>query len=241
MKNVTSMNDLISIQEIKQEASATFLSSEIDKYIASHKTELDIFYGTDLLKKTECAYRHLLFNIDLSYGVCPKIIVPTNEIDKLVYYISCEIEETLIKLNSKSPLVVTILSGGLIFSNALLKTFKFPYSKDYISCTFYPHETYIGDEFSYKRIPDIEQYDSIILIDDILDTGRTMRDIINYLKADLEFSKTIYPVTLLKREKSPSLNNHIYGKLIKDEWVAGYGMNDKNGYSRLIDFIFEEK
>ena len=38
MKNVTSMNDLISIQEIKQEASATFLSSEIDKYIAIHKT-----------------------------------------------------------------------------------------------------------------------------------------------------------------------------------------------------------
>lgn len=244
MENNISMDDLISIEAIKQEASAMYLSPEVDKYIKDHALVLDVFYGDNLVKKTECAYQHLLFNWNLDDGFCPKIIVTTDEINKLVYYISREVEETLINLNSKSPLIITILNGGLIFSNSLLKTFKFPYDKDYVTCNFYPHETFIGNIGnigSYKHIPDIDQYDSIILVDDILDTGKTMREILNYIKADLKFSKPIYPVTLLKRENSPNIDNHIYGKLIKDEWVAGYGMNDKDGYSRLIDFIFEEK
>ncbi len=241
MESIISMSDLISIEGIKQEAAAVYLREAIDRYIIDHAQILDVIYGDNLVKKTECAFQHLLFNRDLDDGFCPKIIVPTNEINKLVYYISREVEETLINLNSKTPLIITILNGGLIFSNALLKTFKFLYSKDYVTCNFYPHETFVGDANSYKHIPDIDQYDCIILVDDILDTGKTMREIINYIKSDLNFSKPIYPVTLLKRENSPNIDNHIYGKLIKDEWVAGYGMNDKNGYSRLIDFIFEEK
>ena len=81
---------------------------------------------------------------------------------------------------------------------------------------------------------DISRKD-VYLIDDIYDTGETMKALIQHL--NLLGPKSITPVTLFKRWSShnPDL---IYGFELQDEsWLVGYGLDDEKGLQRNLKHI----
>ena len=88
-----------------------------------------------------------------------------------------------------------------------------------------------------KILKDIEvaiQGKNVYIIEDIIDTGETMKEVFLHLSSQLPNSINI--VTLLKR-KGDDHPMDFYGFEINDEWVVGYGL-DYDEIGRNFPHIF---
>lgn len=78
------------------------------------------------------------------------------------------------RLADKNPLVLCVMSGGVIFCGQLLPKLDFPIDFDYLHATRYGPETQ-GGKISWRMAPWISVKDrTVLVVDDILDEGITL-------------------------------------------------------------------
>lgn len=141
-------------------------------------------------------------------------------------------------VNKNDPLIIIgILNGSFMFLTDLVKLLDIHCEIEFIKVS-----SYIGTETSGK-ITDIIGLNkdvtnkNILIVEDIVDTGLTMINIIEKFKS--LNPKNIEICTLLhKVEKTVNkVQLHYVGKVIKDKFVVGYGL-DYNGQGRNLDCIY---
>jgi hypoxanthine phosphoribosyltransferase len=146
------------------------------------------------------------------------------------------------RLEEANPLVLCVMHGGLITAGRLLPRLLFPLECGYIHATRYGHEQF-GGHLDWKVRP-VEELSgrSVLLIDDILDEGRTLSAIIDYCvqKKALE----VITAVLVQKEhdrKSAGLKKaDITGLVSPDRFLFGCGM-DYKGYWRNAPGIYAVK
>jgi hypoxanthine phosphoribosyltransferase len=132
---------------------------------------------------------------------------------------------------------ICLLNGGFMYFSDLVKKLYFNIECDFIRVKSYMDKVQ-GDIQITKDIESKIQGKHIYLIDDILDTGETIKYLINHFK--FSKPKSISVSTLLTRESSPTLKIPTYCALtIKDEWVYGYGMDGFKGYYRNLPTVYK--
>jgi hypoxanthine phosphoribosyltransferase len=140
---------------------------------------------------------------------------------------------------SENNVFVGVLTGGFMFYTDLVKQIGFP-----IECDFIRTKSYVTNQSQIKPMvtKDIElniEEKNIFLIDDILDSGNTMKFLLNHFLAKKPLSINI--VTLFTRDGIKFENR--FGKMytslyVKDEsWLVGYGMDDNSLY-RNLPYVF---
>lgn len=158
---------------------------------------------------------------------------------KIKHYVD-KISKTI---NSNQPddglpsIFVCMLNGGVIFFSDLIRKIDFP-----IQCEFMKPKSYNGkDQSQVELLLDLDMditNKHIYLVDDFIDSGNTLKYIIQHLKT--KNPKTITAVTLLSRQNPPDIGTPlITGIKLNDEWVVGYGLDGENGYSRNLTQIFQ--
>lgn len=131
--------------------------------------------------------------------------------------------------------ILGILNGAFMFVSDLVKHIK---NKVYID--FVKASSYENKEFSeFKLICDIKldiKDKAVILVDDILDTGKTLQKIIDVVLS--KNPKTLKICTLLDKpsRRIVDIKADYIGFCIEDRFVVGYGL-DYNGFGRNLDFI----
>ena len=167
-----------------------------------------------------------------------KILFNEQQIQDAVKTISYDIN-TSTDYWSEQNVFVGVLTGGYMFYSDLVKQIKFP-----IECDFIRTKSYVTNQSQIKPVvtKDTEtnlEDKNIFLIDDILDSGNTMKFLLNHFLSKKPLSINI--VTLLTREgiKFENRFGKIYSGLYieDDSWVVGYGMDD-NGLYRNTPYIF---
>lgn len=135
-------------------------------------------------------------------------------------------------------IVVSVMNGGLILSGHLLTRFQFPLHVDFIHATRYRNQT-SGGELEWK----VEPHQSIkgrhlIIIDDILDEGYTLKAIVDYCHAQGAASVTsAVLVEKLHDRRAPGASCDYIGLTVDDRYVFGFGM-DYKGYHRNLNGIY---
>lgn len=136
--------------------------------------------------------------------------------------------------NAPPPVLSPILQGGVTFFNDVARFLLIDAYVDYIGISSY--SGMLQGEFDlYKAWNTDLVGKDVWLIDDIADTGNTMK----YLE-DLAYSegaKHVYKAALLRR-KSCLIELDFHGFSLDKEWVFGYGMNGSDGLGRLSDSIY---
>jgi hypoxanthine phosphoribosyltransferase len=146
--------------------------------------------------------------------------------------------------NDATPVVmVGVLNGAFMFYSDLVRNMDID-----VECDFIRVKSYSGKERgSIQLTKDIEtsvQGKHVYLVDDICDSGETMRFLVHFF--NLKGAKTINFVALVKRAENkfrPLTNtNHLssfrYAFECQDEWLIGYGMDSTGGYKRNLKSIF---
>jgi len=139
--------------------------------------------------------------------------------------------------NDHPLIIIGILNGAFMFLSDLVKMLDIQCEIHFIKVS-----SYIGTDSSGK-VTDIIGLNTdisnknVLIVEDIVDTGLTMLNIIKKFKS--LNPKQIEICTLLhKTEKTVNpLELHYVGKEIKDKFVVGYGL-DYNGQGRNINCIY---
>lgn len=138
----------------------------------------------------------------------------------------------------KTPIVmVGLLNGAFMFYADLVRNLDVDVECDFMRVKSYVGKKKQGDIQIIKDLETSIKGKHVYLVDDILDSGNTMRAMIEYL--EVKHPASISSVTLLTRKTSPSVTTKSYEAFtIDDEWVVGVGMDDEKGYCRNYPHVF---
>ncbi len=121
--------------------------------------------------------------------------------------------------------MVIILRGGCFFGTDLAKQLRMPVRLDYIRVT-----TYSGNESTgvVSLVSDVKTDLSgrtVLVIDDIVDTGFTMQWILSYLQ--LKHPGSVRVAALLDKPARREMDVHVdyVGFVVPNVFVAGYGLD----------------
>lgn len=102
------------------------------------------------------------------------------------------------EVSELNPVFLCVVVGGMIPLGRLLTRMIFPLEINYIHATRYQGKT-SGGELFWKAKPTCSLKNrSVVIVDDILDTGLTLSAIINYCKE--EGAKDIYSSVLVDKQ-----------------------------------------
>jgi len=141
-------------------------------------------------------------------------------------------------VKDKTPIVmVGLLNGCFAFYSDLVRAMPID-----VECDFMRVKSYVnrkqGDIQITKDLEVSIRGKHIYIVDDIYDTGNTVKAVIEYLEVKQPASISI--ATLIARETSPIPPQASYHAFtIKDEWIIGYGMDDEKGYNRNLNSIWK--
>ncbi len=160
-----------------------------------------------------------------------KAIINSYDLRKRVFELSLEIQRDF-----KSEIyMIGLLNGAFIFVADLVRHIKNPVYVDFMKVS-----SYLGKESSVFNIIcnitlDIKDKD-VLLVDDILDTGKTLSKVKDILLS--KSPKTLKICTIIdkpSRREMPIEADYV-GFKIEDDFVIGYGL-DYDGFGRNLDFI----
>ena len=139
--------------------------------------------------------------------------------------------------DDRTPVVmVGLLNGCFAFYSDLVRAMPID-----VECDFMRVKSYInrkqGDIVISKDLETPIKGKHVYIVDDIFDTGNTMKAITEYLEVKKPASITI--VTLIVRKNSPTPPQECYHAFdIDEEWIVGYGLDDENGEMRNLPSIW---
>ena len=150
-----------------------------------------------------------------------------SRLDKLAEYIEADCQ----KLGGGITFIC-VLKGGFMFFSDLVKRIKYPIKIDFIQCKSYNDNQQQELEIIKDIDSDIKDH-TIFIVDDILDSGNTMKHLQTHFGPERHGAKNIFTVTAVFKENVDFPNNYFIYKQPENvnPWYVGYGMDDK-GYNR---------
>ncbi|MBL6838452.1 MAG: phosphoribosyltransferase [Puniceicoccaceae bacterium] len=173
-----------------------------------------------------------------------KRIYSKEDIAYCVYKMAGEIRHWVLETREKEGqqvLAICVLRGGVFFFADLLK--EIPYTVEPSFCRAMSYSSKDNSQDSEFRLV-IEPADmngrNVLLIDDICDSGKTLKNLHEY--ALLNGAKEVRTAVLIHRNHDDSVYKPQYIGFEYDgpEWFAGYGMEDKNHNSNFPEVYIIE-
>lgn len=143
------------------------------------------------------------------------------------------------RLAHENPIFLCVVVGGIVPLGNLLPRLDFPLEVDYIHATRYRGKT-TGHELVWKVTPDCSMKNrTVLIVDDILDGGITLAEIVEYCKA--QGAREVLTAVLVDKYSAripgglPKAD--FSGLRVDNHYVFGYGM-DYKGYLRNAPGIY---
>ncbi len=130
--------------------------------------------------------------------------------------------------------LICVLKGGVMFMTDLAKEFESPVTMDFMAVSSYGTET--TSSGVVKIVKDLDEPiegKDILIVEDIIDSGRTLNYLVHILKERKPSSVKI--VTLLDKpdRRVVDVDVEYVGFSIPDHFVVGYGLDYLQHYRNL--------
>ncbi|MGN1329245.1 MAG: hypoxanthine phosphoribosyltransferase [Eubacterium sp.] len=160
-----------------------------------------------------------------------KILVTEEELNKIAHRLGAKITEDYA---GKKLLIIGVLKGSIYFLTDLSRYIDLPCNIDFVQASSYGASTVSSGEIEIVKdtYKDLTGYD-VLLVEDILDTGRTLKYIHDMLS--LRNPESISVVTLLDKPARRIVDIHAdyVGVDVPDAFVVGYGLDYDQLYRNL--------
>ena len=131
--------------------------------------------------------------------------------------------------------VIAVLNGSLIFAADLMRRIPLPLKLDCLSVASYHGGTESTGTVTFDQLsmPEIDGR-HVLIVDDILDSGRTLHAICARLRREAQ-PKSVRICVLLRKlkEREQEMEADYVGFDIGDEFVIGYGLDYDERYRNL--------
>ena len=168
-------------------------------------------------------------------NVIERVLVTREEIEKRCDELGKEISEAY-KQDKEAPLLVALLKGSAPFLSELIKHIDLDIQFDFMNVSSYQGTQSVGDVKILKDL-DISIKDRrILLVEDIVDTGRTLKKVTQLLMN--KGAADVKVVALLDKpeRRVVDIEADYIGFTIPDEFVVGFGL-DYNEHYRCFPYV----
>ena len=140
----------------------------------------------------------------------------------------------------KDPLFVCVLNGSFIYAAELMKRVTIPCEVSFVKVSSYKGVTSTGKLKEIYGLEEDIKDRTIVIVEDIVDTGHTMALMLEQLSCDEP--KEIFVSTLLLKPDALQQKVQLdYVALeIPNDFIVGYGL-DYDGYGRNLSDIYKIK
>ncbi|MEM7486135.1 MAG: adenylate kinase [Bacteroidota bacterium] len=138
----------------------------------------------------------------------------------------------------ETPIFVGVLNGAFMFVSDFLKAYQFPCQVSFVRLSSYQGLTSTGIVETLLDVPEDIEGRSIIILEDVIDTGRTLKKLVHL------FSQTnAKEFKIASLFYKPDIYNGEYtidyvGMEIPDTFIVGYGL-DYNDLGRNLSAVYQ--
>lgn len=159
------------------------------------------------------------------------VLLTEEQISEVVTRLGKQISEDY---KGKNLVLVSVLKGSVVFMADLMRAIDIPCSIDFMVVSSYGSST--ESKGSVKIIKDLDlNLDGLdlLIVEDILDTGRTLAALIDILK--MRNPKSVKICTFLDKpaRRIADIQADYSGVCVPDEFVVGYGLDYAERYRNL--------
>lgn len=160
-----------------------------------------------------------------------RVLLSEEELDQRIAQIGQQISQ---EYAGESVHLICILKGSIFFTCELAKRITVPVTIDFMCVSSYGSSSVSSGVIQIKKdLDESIEGKNVIVIEDIIDTGRTLK----YLLEDLtkRNPKTLRLCTLLDKpdRRVTDVKTDYTGFEIPDEFVVGYGLDYDQRYRNL--------
>ena len=162
-----------------------------------------------------------------------EIMFTENDIDGIV-------SELADKINSdykdcQSLTLICVLKGSVIFTADLIRKLKIPdIDLNFISASSYGDSDISCGEVKFESVKEFNvSNNDVLVIEDIVDTGKTLKKLVGYLKGKSPKSLKVCGMFDKPERRSVEFEPDYIGRSIHDKFIVGYGLDYAEKYRNL--------
>lgn len=164
-----------------------------------------------------------------------KELIGKEELNKRIEELAKQIDENY---KEQDIVAICVLNGAAFFAVDLTLKMKTKMQVEFIKISSYERTESTGEIRKYLDI-DKKKVEgrNILIIEDIVDTGRSMHYLIKHLKE--KNPKDIKICSLLSKpsRREIEVNIDYLGFEVQNKFIIGYGFDDEEGFNRNIPYI----
>lgn len=146
-------------------------------------------------------------------------------------------EEINRDMKGRDPLFVVLLNGAFMFAGELLKQITVPCEIDFVRLESYNGMESVGEPKKIIGLNSSVRDRSLIIVEDIVDSGRSMtcllEELENYRPKEVRIATMLLKPTALKCDLKPDY----VGLELPADFILGWGL-DYKGYGRNLTDIY---
>ena len=153
------------------------------------------------------------------------------QVDERVHALGQEITAAY---EGRPPHLICVLNGAFIFMADLVRAIDLPVTTDFLSVSSYGSRTATSGEVRLTK--DLDQSlkeRHVILVEDIVDTGLTMKYLLGYLQGRRPLSVAVATLLSKPSRRMVEVPLDFVGFEIDDAFVYGYGLDVDHRYRNL--------
>ena len=169
----------------------------------------------------------------------PKAIITREDIAKRIDELAAQIRRDY---RGKNPLLIGVLKGSFVFLSDLVRAMNIPAEIDFVRLASYGAGTESSGKI--KLVKDIEtpiKDRHVLIVEDIVDRGLTVRFLLDYLSFRKPASLKLCTLFDKPSRRKVEVPIDYRGFTISDAFVVGYGLDCNEQYRYLPDLCVLEE
>lgn len=151
------------------------------------------------------------------------VLISEEEVDKKIREMAAEISK---RYEGKELHLVCVLRGGVFFMCELAKRITVPVSLDFMSVSSYGDGTVSSGQIKIlKDLDDSIEGKEVLVVEDIIDSGRTLSKLMELLKSRKPASLALCTLLDKPERRVVEVDVDYTGFQIPDLFVVGYGLD----------------
>jgi hypoxanthine phosphoribosyltransferase len=135
----------------------------------------------------------------------------------------------------KNPILIGVLNGCFIFMADLIRAMNIPCEVDFVKLSSYRDSMASGEMTLLKDVDANIEGRHIILVEDIVDSGRSVAFLRRHLLSKRPASLVMAVMFVKERAEAEAIRAEYLGLTIPDVFVVGYGLDYAQQWRQLPD------
>lgn len=164
-----------------------------------------------------------------------KVVLTEEQIQKRIEELGKEISEDY---KDKRPVIICMLKGAVVFFSDIVRNLTVPLSMEFARLSSYRNATESGEMVVVNDITEDISGKDVLIVEDVIDSGKTLAYFLNLLKAKNPASVKICTFLDKPERRESDVRVDYCGFRINCGFVIGYGLDYAERY-RELPFLAE--